>query len=151
MILFLPALLLAVFSCKDQSARMAKGLRLPQGDLERGKAAFLQMKCHQCHTVAGLILPNSESPSPVTMELGGVVRKVKTYGELVTSIIRPQHIVSPEFLTKLDKDQVPGAKSPMLSFNETMTVAQLIDIVAFLHSHYQKAPPAGVNYPYYAP
>ncbi len=130
---------------------MAKGFRLPEGEAERGKAAFLEMKCHQCHTVAGVVFPNADSPSPISLELGGVVRKVKTYGELVTSIIQPQHITSPEHLAKLGKSSEPGARSPMPSFNDTMTVTQMVDIVTFLHDHYQKAPPPGVNYPYYAP
>ena len=147
----LSSLLLMIFSCRDNAAKMAKGFRLPEGDMERGKAAFLQLKCHQCHSVAGVVLPNSDSPSPISLELGGVVRKVKTYGELVTSIIQPQHIVSPEYLAKLGDGTKTGAISPMPSFNDTMTVTQLTDIVTFLHAHYQKEPPAGVTYPYYAP
>lgn len=143
--------MLMMVSCKDNTAKMAKGFRLPEGDIERGKAAFLQMKCHQCHSVAGVVLPNSDSPSPISLELGGVVRKVKTYGELVTSIIQPQHIVSPEYIAKLGDGAKQGAISPMPSFNDTMTVTQLTDIVTFLHSHYQQAPPSGVTYPYYAP
>ena len=146
-----PAVLMAGLSCKSQEARMAKGFRLPEGDSERGKAAFLHLKCHQCHTVAGVVLPNPDSPSPISLELGGVVRKAKTYGELVTSIIQPQHVVSPEYLAKLGDSDEAGVSSPMPSFNGTMTVSQMIDIVTFLHDHYRKAPPPGVNYPYYAP
>lgn len=145
------ALLLVNSSCRNEAAKMAKGFRLPEGNVENGKAAFLQMKCHQCHSVAEVVLPNSDSPSPIALELGGMVRKVKTYGELVTSIIQPQHIVSPEYLRKLEAPGVQGTISPMPSFNDTMTVTQLTDIVTFLHSHYQKAPPPGVDYPYYAP
>lgn len=130
---------------------MAKGFHLPEGNTERGQAAFLQMKCHQCHTVAGVVLPNPDSPSPISLELGGVVRKVKTYGELVTSIIQAQHIVSPDYLAKLGEGGEAGVSSTMPSFNDTMTVTQMVDIVTFLHDHYQKAPPPGVNYPYYAP
>ena len=139
-----------ISSCKDQSARMAVGFRLPEGNSERGQAAFLQMKCHQCHPVAGMVLPTSDAPMPISMELGGVVRKVKTYGELVTSIIQPQHIVSPEYMEKLAVHNGTSA-SPMPSFNDTMTVAQLTDIVTFLHERYQKAPPSGGTYPYYLP
>jgi sulfur-oxidizing protein SoxX len=149
--LLAPVLLVALVSCKDNAAKMAKGFRLPEGDVERGKAAFVQLKCNQCHPVAGLDLPQPETPSPVSYELGGVVRKVKTYGELVTAIIQPQHIVSPEYLEKLGVKEGATAATPMPSFNDTMTVTQLTDIVTFLHAHYQKAPPPDVNYPYYAP
>lgn len=109
----------------------------------------MSLQCQQCHTVAGMELPKPESPSAVQFELGGEVRKVKTYGELVTAIIQPQHIVSPEYLEKMIGKQ--DAASPMPSFNDTMTVTQLTDIVTFLHAHYQKAPPPGVKYPYYLP
>ncbi len=148
---FVSALLPMMFSCRDNAEKMAKGFRLPEGDADKGKVAFVQMKCHQCHSVAEVVLPGSDSPSPIALELGGVVRKVKTYGELVTSIIKPQHIVSPEYLMKLDEPGVQGAITPMPAFNDTMTVTQLTDIVTFLHSHYQKAPPPGVQYPYYLP
>lgn len=143
--------LLIASSCKDQAAKMSVGFRLPEGDAKRGQAAFLQMKCNQCHSVAGVVLPNSDSPSPIALELGGVVRKVKTYGELVTSIIQPQHIVSTEYLTKLGASQGKDTVSPMPSFNDTMTVTQLTDIVTFLHAHYQKEAPPGSTYPYYTP
>ena len=150
-ILLGPVFPLTVSSCKSQEARMARGFRLPEGNTERGKAAFLQMNCHRCHTVAGIVLPNPDSPSPIMLELGGVVRKAKTYGELVTSVIRSQHIVSTEHLAKLGEGMEPDTSAPMPSFNDTMTVAQMIDVVTFLHEHYQKAPPPGVNYPYYTP
>jgi L-cysteine S-thiosulfotransferase len=147
-----PALLLMMVSCRNEEARMAKGFRLPEGDIQQGQAAFLQMNCHQCHTVAGLTLPNSDSPSKIAMQLGGEVRKVKSYGELVTSIIKPQHIVSPEYLEKLGEAGKQGAASPMPSYNDTMTVTQMTNIVSFLHSRYQKTAPQGAPpYPYYFP
>ena len=34
--------------------RSSAGFRLPDGDVERGKAAFLELKCYTCHTVSGL-------------------------------------------------------------------------------------------------
>lgn len=143
--------LLALASCQDPAARMAKGFRLPEGNIEHGQAAFLDLNCQQCHTVAGANLPKSEAPSAVTYELGGEVRKVKSYGELVTSIIQPQHVVAAEYLDKLKKDERPGTASPMPSFNDRMTVTQMTDIVTFLHSYYKKAPPPGANYPVYMP
>ena len=143
--------ILALTSCKDSSEQMAKGFRLPDGKAELGKADFVSINCHQCHTVAGVTLPKHESPSQIAFELGGEVRKVKSYGELVTSIIQPQHIIAPEYLGKLEKEKREGAISPMPESNDRMTVTQLTNIVTFLHSNYQKAPPPGVNYPYYLP
>jgi L-cysteine S-thiosulfotransferase len=148
--LLLP-LFLALHSCKDPAEKMAKGFRLPDGNIEKGQAAFIEMKCHQCHTVAGVNLPIPDVPSKIGYVLGGEVRKVRSYGELVTSIIQPQHILAPEYLEKLEKEKREGAITPMPAFNDRMTVKQLTNIVTFLHSHYQKAPPPGANYPVYMP
>lgn len=152
--LWIPLLVLvslASCSCQDQESRLGQGFRLPQGDVELGRAAFVQLDCHQCHRVAGVTLPEPAAPSPAEFTLGGEVRRVKSYGELVTAIIQPQHIVSPEYLAKFPEEQRKSQNSPMPPANDRMTVTQLTHIVTFLHSHYQKSPPAGTTYPYYAP
>lgn len=138
-------------SCRDSAARMNEGFRLPEGDESRGKAAFVELKCHQCHTVAGMELPKPDGTASISYELGGEVRIVKSYGELVTAIIQPQHVVSARYVQQLEESQRKGVVSPMPDYNARMTVAQLTDIVTFLHAHYQKKPPTGVNYPYYLP
>jgi len=121
------------------------GLRLPDGDVQRGKAAFLGLKCNTCHTVAGTeIPPPSKDYAYVrVVALGGEVRRVKTYGALVTSIINPSHSLAPgypkELITK-------GNESAMANFNDTMTVRQLIDLVAFLQSRYEFVPPEPATY-----
>ena len=81
------------------------GLRLPDGDVERGKAAFLELKCNTCHTVA-----KTEMPAPSkdyayvrVVVLGGEVRQVKTYGALVTSIINPSHSLAPGYPKELTR------------------------------------------------
>lgn len=149
-IAFLPLMLLP--SCQDPAARMGKGFRLPEGDAVRGQAAFTELGCHQCHSVAGVELPSYHgTPVGIAYELGGEVRLVKSYGQLVTAIIQPQHIVSEKYLQQIEKSRSEGVASPMPNYNSLMTVAQLTDIVTFLHAHYQKAPPPGVSYPYYLP
>ena len=148
---FAALLALPLFSCRDSAARMSRGFRLPEGDESRGKAAFVELKCHQCHTVAGMELPKPDGLAAISYELGGEVRIVKSYGELVTAIIQPQHVVSAKYVQQLEEALRKGAASPMPDYNARMTVAQLADIVTFLHAHYQKMPPPGVNYPYYLP
>ena len=144
-------LMLCGVSCERQSARMERGFRLPAGDIARGKAAFVEMNCHHCHSVVGVELPKTEAPVAVSYELGGVVRKVKSYGELVTAITQPQHIITPKYLAQVEASKRNGLVSPMPDFNQRMTVSQLTDIVTFLHEQYQQAPPPGINYPYYLP
>jgi mono/diheme cytochrome c family protein len=117
----------------ESVAPQGSAFRLPSGDAEKGEAAFLKLQCHACHQVAGVDLPAPGSKSPITVVLGGEVLKVKTYDELVTSIINPPHIVSDKYRGLLLEGQ-----TPMPEFNDSMSVAQLIDIVAFLHARYQK-------------
>lgn len=148
-VLLITALILTAGCGRDR--RSGKGLILPDGDIEQGKAAFIDLECHRCHTVAGVQLPEPALETPlVTINLGGGVYRVKTYGELVTSIIHPDHIVSPVYLRRLGElTEDDDAESPMPSINERMTVAQLIDIVMFLDSRYKKLEPAYQTYPRY--
>lgn len=126
----------------DTASQSVPAFRLPAGDAEKGEAAFLKLQCHACHKVEGVDLPPPGSKSPMTVVLGGEVLKVRTYDELVTSIINPPHIVADKYRGLLVEGQ-----TPMPQFNDSMTVAQLIDIVAFLHPRYQKFMPAGRGTP----
>ena len=81
--------------------------------------------------------------------LGGEVSRVKTYGELVTSIIQPQHVIDPKYLRTIETEKRANAESPMPAQNERMKVSQLIDIVAFLNASYKKAKPTYDDYHYY--
>mgnify|MGYP003677227476 CR=1 FL=1 len=137
--------------CCSQEAREAKGFALPKGDVEKGKLAFAALECHQCHSVADVELPDHPNKSAVSFALGGEVRIVKSGGQLVTSIIQPQHVIAPDYLKTLSSEAEEGQKSPMPSFNEQMKVSQLIDIVAFLHGHYKKVHPSYHGDYYYMP
>jgi mono/diheme cytochrome c family protein len=114
------------------------GFRLPDGDADAGLEAFLYMQCNQCHTIKGMDLPVIPDTDPPYVELGGKVTYVKTYGELVTSIINPSHRLATGYAA--EKVSVNG-KSNMYDYNRHMTVQELIDLVAFLQSHYDVVPP----------
>ena len=138
-------ILLMLLTAACNGPKSGAGLRLPDGDVQRGKAAFLELKCNTCHTVA-----KTEIPSPSqdyayvrVVVLGGEVRQVKTYGALVTSIINPSHSLAPGYPKELI---AKGNESAMTNFNDTMTVRQLIDIVAFLQSRYKLVPPEPATY-----
>jgi sulfur-oxidizing protein SoxX len=126
----------------DVEPKSTKGFRLPDGDPEKGKAAFLSLQCHSCHQVLGVELPAPSSKSPIHVPLGGGVTKLRSYGDLVTSIINPSHSLTPGF----EHTQVEGSKlSSMPEYNRVMTVGQMIDLVAFLHPQYKQLDPG----PYY--
>jgi hypothetical protein len=127
--------------------KSGQGFRLPDGDTEKGKAAFLSMQCHSCHKVHGVELPAPGSKAPFDVTIGGEVTKVRSYGELVTAIINPTHGLAPGFDAKKLEDP---KRSPMPEYNSTMTVEQMINLVAFLHPRYNQLDPAPY-YRYYAP
>jgi mono/diheme cytochrome c family protein len=136
-------MLLTAVACSGPKS--GAGLRLPDGDVERGKVAFLELKCNTCHTVAGteMASPSKDYAYVRVVVLGGEVRQVKTYGALVTSIINPSHSLAPGYPKDLiSKDN----QSVMANFNDKMTVRQLIDLVAFLQSRYEFVPPEPATY-----
>jgi hypothetical protein len=134
-----------LISCGEEE-RMARGFVLPKGDIEAGKTAFSELKCTQCHSVAGVEF--SEIKSGAGFELGGKVRRIKTYGELVTAVIDPTHDVNPKFTSSRPAYNGENPTTPMPSFNSIMTVKQLSDIVIFLHSRYQEEGPDFTDYPF---
>ena len=141
-------LIIGFISACGQSGNSASGLFLPPGNVEDGKGVFVNLGCVQCHSVINTELPESEEESRVMLELGGEFRRVKTYSELITSITNPQHIISTEYLKKIKTNELAMEKinSPMLSFNNDMSVQQLIDLVSFLDTYYKKSVPQYIGH-----
>lgn len=137
----------------NEAKRHSTGFFLPDGDVEAGKTLFVGMRCNRCHTVDGVLLPDQDLPELPKIALGGEIYKVKSYGELVTAIISPEHTISPQYIATLSDEEKKGdVNSPMLGFNDSMTVRQLIDLVAFLHSRYKLINPTiDENYYYMLP
>ena len=116
------------------AAELGSGFHLPQGDADRGREAFIALGCNVCHSVAGREPPLS---GPGTVILGGDTARVKTYGDLVTSIVNPSHEVARDY-------RISAARQSPMTFaflNEVVTVQQLFDIVAFLQDEYEVVPP----------
>lgn len=134
---WLAAILLLGVTAACGGRHSAAGFRLPEnGDVERGKAAFVALKCYACHTVARVDMPPPTSVG-LPVPLGGTVYEVRTDGYLVTSIIHPSHAVAhPPRVAVVS----PEVESHMPDFSREMTVRQLVDLVAFLQSTYEIAP-----------
>jgi mono/diheme cytochrome c family protein len=124
-------LVLALPGCMGR--RAPSGFRLPPGDAEAGRAAFVALECHSCHTVAGVPdLPAPRLTPPIA--LGGKVPLPRTDGDLTTDIILP----SSHFARGYPAEHVQeGARSKMPDYTERMSVRQLADLVAFLQAHYE--------------
>lgn len=123
----------------DASSKSGRGFKFPEGDSARGRAAFVELKCVTCHRVDkvdGLPAPTAAPDKVLT--LGGEVVRLRTYGDLVTAIIHPTAGLSEKYMSERGK---AVKKSPMEPVNETMTVAQMLDIVTFLHPRYKKLAP----------
>lgn len=113
---------------------------ITQGNVAQGEQAFVKLGCSQCHLVNGVELPAYTGLKPVTVELGGALIFAKTYGDLMTSIVNPDHIVSDIYLDQLSRAERRAVESSPMYMNPEMTVSELIDVVAFLNSRYRLLP-----------
>jgi hypothetical protein len=102
----------------------------PEGAPEDGKAVFAKLECYQCHTIQGERFPQS-SPQPGVAagpELTGMGdhHPAEYFAE---SILNPNAVITME----------PGytgadGLSIMPDYRESLTVTELIDLVAYLKS-----------------
>lgn len=120
--------------------RSGAGFRLPAGDPEHGRQAFVDMKCNTCHRVANMDLGTPTIDPPVPVMLGGEVPHVKTDGELLTSIVNPSHRLAPSVREELVK---VGGLSRMPDYGDALTVRQAINLVSFLQTRYTVVRPGG--------
>ncbi|WP_299020213.1 c-type cytochrome [uncultured Photobacterium sp.] len=119
-----------------------QGFSLPPGDPTQGEQVFLNMQCLSCHTMEGYERPEA-SEDQLSVSIGGKVQSLKTYAELVTSVINPSHQIAKGY--DVEKIQVSG-ESVMPIYNDVMTVDQLVDLITFLESKYELEPYTQTNY-----
>ena len=115
--------------------RSSQGFALPEGDAEQGRAEFVSLGCGDCHSIMGdAELGELDPEAEIRVILGGPTSRVQTYGNLVTSIINPSHHVR-----RGDREMMtnPDGSSRMRSYNDIMTVQQLVDLVTLLKEHYE--------------
>lgn len=137
--------ILMLSGCDQEVMMSERGFRLPDGDPQAGADAFLYMQCNQCHTIKGVELPVIPMADPPYVELGGDVTKVRTYGELVTSIINPSHDLAEGYAEEVVSED---GESNMYNYNGYMTVQELADIVRYLQPFYKVTVPAVQMVPY---
>jgi len=139
-VIFSTLFILVLSACSDEG-KPVKGFVLPTGDIPQGEQVFVDFNCHACHSIPGVEFPEIEFKPPFIMEIGGEVYRVRNYGELLTAIVNPDHIISPKYKAMLEQADREALISPMPYYGEEMTVAELIDVVEFLHSHYTRLQP----------
>lgn len=109
----------------------------PQGDVERGRQAFIQLQCHTCHEVRGVNLP---APSIVpAVALGGRTLLPPSRGQLMEDILLP----STHFAQGYPVNQImEGDQSRMPDYSKALSNTQLADLVAFLKAQYSLGIPS---------
>ncbi len=126
-------LLMASLAC-EVGPESGSGLRLPNGDIAKGRQSFRELGCDRCHSIAGESVSTQNEQGEINVVLGGKVGHIETHGELVTSIINPSHSLSRRY----PKEQtMAGDRSRMTNFNQSMTVEELINLTAYLQSKYE--------------
>jgi len=137
---------LGLLSSCDLGPDAPRGFSLPEGNADAGKAVFLKYQCLSCHKLKDMSQEGITDNPELNIKLGGKSTQVKTYAQLVTSVINPSHKFAKGY--PLASIQVEG-KSKMKVFNDVMTVQELIDLVWFLQPHYELIPYQHTSYRYY--
>jgi len=147
-IFLIPLLILFIlFASCDIGPNSGRGFSLPEGSVDKGRAAFVELECDTCHSVGDIERVAGREGPDIDIKLGGQVTTIKTYGDLVTSVINPSHKTSRRFAQQNVVTEV--GESKMIVYNEIMTVQQLVDLVTYLESNYQVVPASRTDYATY--
>ena len=123
----------------DWGPKSGRGFVLPDGDIDRGQAVFVELECNACHSVGNVEqLTAVQTENSISVKLGGKVVSIQTYGQLVTSIVNPSHRLKGRYSGR--PVSTADGESLMRDYNDVMTVNQLIHLVAFLQSNYELKP-----------
>ena len=97
----------------------------PPGDAARGREIFLRLGCLACHPVAGESQPPSSGLGPDLTDAG----QHHPPGYLLESVINPDAVI-------IEGPGYTGAdgRSIMPSYADRLTVAELLDLVAYLRT-----------------
>jgi mono/diheme cytochrome c family protein len=102
---------------------------LPGGDAVKGRQVFVDLECYKCHAVKGENFPapagDANSVGPELTDMGGQ-HPAEYFAE---SILAPNAVIldGPGYTG-------PDGKSIMPSYAESLSVTQLVDLVAFIQN-----------------
>jgi mono/diheme cytochrome c family protein len=98
---------------------------LHPGNPARGREAFVKFECYSCHQVLG-----EKFPEPGGDAIGPELSQMASMHPreyFVEAIMNPSAVIE-------DRYRAADGRSKMPSFNDIMTVEELIDLAAFLKS-----------------
>ena len=116
----------------------------PDGDAKKGREVFAKLECYQCHQVEGAgfpdVKPDPKRQGPPLAGMGGM-HPAEYFAE---SILNPNAVIvtAPGFTG-------PDGLSIMPDFRDSLTLAETIDLVAYIrsltegghHMHHAAEPP----------
>lgn len=90
--------------------RSSQSFSLPQGNVEQGEQVFVKYQCLSCHTMAGYETDTENLPGSMEtpVVLGGQVSRIRTYPELVTSVINPSHRLAEGYEAESGQSVMPS-------------------------------------------
>jgi mono/diheme cytochrome c family protein len=102
---------------------------VPPGDAVKGRQVFADLECYKCHVIKGELLPTpSNDPKAAGPELTGMGSEhpAEYFAE---AILAPNHVIleGPGY-------SGPDGLSTMPSFIDSLSLAQWVDVVAYLKS-----------------
>lgn len=131
----LPLLLgfLTSFSSRGQDVDEIQRV-FPLGDATKGKSLFESKLCSRCHTVEGAKFPEYDLPAIDFIHLAGENNRGWNRDIYATQIMDPQHLISPDHQKAMLRigDRLAAENSPMLDYNQSLTMGDLVDLVTFL-------------------
>ncbi len=103
--------------------------RVPHGDPDQGRKLFIELECHQCHSVRGeKIPPIDRGPEDVGPDLTGM-------GSHYPPEYFAESILNPNRVTVIEKGYAgEDGLSTMPSYADVLTLQDLLDLVAYLSS-----------------
>lgn len=108
----------------------------PKGHAAKGRDAFAKFECYRCHEVRG-----EKFPAPT--EKGKTGPELSQMGPLHEPEYFAEAILNPNAVIEKGKGyQGPDGSSRMPSFNDSMTVEELIHLVTYLRA---LKPPPGIG------
>jgi mono/diheme cytochrome c family protein len=100
----------------------------PKGNPAKGREVFVKLECYSCHEVKGEKFPAPSDEGQVGPELSamGPLHEPEYFAE---AIIHPNAVIE-----KGKGYTAADGSSKMPSFNDAVTVQEVVDLVAFLRS-----------------
>jgi hypothetical protein len=114
--------------------------KLPAGDAESGREAFIRLQCHSCHEVVGGNLP---APSIVpAVGLGGRKLLPPSPDRIAQDILLP----SSHFAAGYPVDQITADdRSRMPDYSKVLSDQEVANLVTFLASRYSRGLPSATR------